>query len=151
MRLSLWFGAVQAAGREDGMALETTAMQLVAEAEKEIRTLSVDEARELLGREDVQFVDIRDIRELQREGRIPGAYHAARGMLEFWVDPESPYHKELFAEPKTFVLYCQSGWRSALATQTLQRMGLDGVCHVGGGFSDWKEAGAPTEPLPARK
>jgi rhodanese-related sulfurtransferase len=123
---------------------------LLAEAEKHIRTLSVEAARELLGRPDVQFVDLRDIRELQREGRIPGAFHAPRGMLEFWVDPESPYYKEVFAPGKTFVFYCQSGWRSALATHAVQQMGLPDVCHIGGGYRAWCEAGATTERLPER-
>ena len=100
---------------------------------------------------DVQFVDLRDIRELQREGTIPGAFHAARGMLEFWVDPESPYYKAIFGEDKTFVFYCQSGWRSALATQTVQRMGMEKVCHIQGGYRAWLDAGFDTAELPARK
>jgi rhodanese-related sulfurtransferase len=133
------------------MALKKRAKELVEEAEREIRTLSVEEARELQGSGDVQFVDIRDIRELQREGRIPGALHAARGMLEFWVDPDSPYYKDIFGEAKTFVFYCQSGWRSALATRTLQQMGMENVCHIGGGYGAWKEAGGATEPLPERR
>ena len=91
------------------MPLKRTARDLVAEAEREIRTVSPAQARSMLEQADVQFVDLRDIRELQREGTIPGAFHAARGMLEFWVDPESPYHKDVFAEDKTFVLFCQSG------------------------------------------
>ena len=99
---------------------------------------------------DVQFVDLRDVRELQREGKIPGAFHAARGMLEFWVDPESPYYKDVFGEDKTFVFYCQSGWRSALATQAVQRMGMEKVCHIGGGYRAWKDAGYAIEELPAR-
>lgn len=132
------------------MTLKTGYKALLAAAEREIRTLSIDEARNLLDDEDVQFVDIRDIRELQREGRIPGAFHATRGMLEFWIDPESPYYKSVFGSGKTLVFYCQSGWRSALATQTVQRMGLDKVCHIGGGYRAWMEAGAPTEALPPR-
>jgi rhodanese-related sulfurtransferase len=98
---------------------------------------------ELHGRDDVQFVDIRDVRELEREGIIPGAFHAPRGMLEFWVDPTSPYHKPLFAENRHFVLFCAAGWRSALATRTLQDMGLEKVSHIGGGFTAWKQKGAP--------
>jgi len=124
---------------------------LLEAAEREIRTLSVAQAQALLGRDDVQFVDLRDVRELQREGRIPGAFHAPRGMIEFWVDPESPYYKDVFAPGKTFVFYCQSGWRSALTTQTLQQMGLPEVCHIGGGYRAWCEAGAASEPLPERK
>jgi len=92
---------------------------------------------------DVVFVDIRDVRELEREGMIPGAFHAPRGMLEFWVDPDSPYYKEIFGSGKTFILYCGSAWRSSLATATLQDMGLAPVCHIEGGFSAWKAAGYP--------
>ena len=87
------------------------------------------------------FVDIRDVRELEREGTIPGAFHAPRGMLEFWVDPESPYHKEIFASGRRFVLYCASAWRSALAAKCLCDMGLEGVAHIEGGFTAWKAAG----------
>ncbi len=118
---------------------------LVDEANAQVRTLSVDEARALLGRDDTVFVDIRDPRELQREGRMPGAFHAPRGMLEFWIDPDSPYHKPVFAEDKTFVFFCAGGWRSALAARTAQDMGLKPVAHVGGGFGAWKAAGAPVE------
>jgi rhodanese-related sulfurtransferase len=93
---------------------------------------------------------VRDIRELQREGRIPGALHAPRGMLEFWVDPESPYHKEAFSSGKTFIFFCAAGWRSALATKTVQDMGLSPVKHIAGGFGAWKKAGLPVElPTPA--
>jgi len=93
----------------------------------------------------VVIVDIRDPREVQREGRIPGSFHAPRGMLEFWVDPESPYHKPIFAEDKTFVIHCASGWRSLLATDILQRMGLKPVLNLTGGFTAWKEAGGAVE------
>lgn len=127
------------------MALQNGYKALLEAAEREIETLSVDEARALHGRDDVQFVDIRDVRELEREGTIPGAFHATRGMLEFWIDPDSPYYKTVFEPGKTFVFFCQSGWRSALATQTAQRMGLEPVCHIEGGYRAWKEAGAPTE------
>jgi len=121
--------------------------QLVEQAETEIETLTVAEAQARHADADVQFVDLRDVRELYREGKVPGAYNAPRGMLEFWVDPDSPYHKELFAADKTFVFYCQSGWRSALATQTVQRMGMQKVCHIGGGYRAWKDSGAPTEDV----
>lgn len=117
--------------------------QLMAEARARIRTLSLPEALAKHGDPNVVFVDIRDVRELEREGMIPGAFHAPRGMLEFWVDPASPYHKEVFASGKEFVLYCQSAWRSSLATATLQDMGLAPVSHLEGGFKAWKEAGAP--------
>ena len=105
--------------------MKKTVKSMVDDAMSVITTYSVDEARELHGRDDVQFVDIRDVRELEREGVIPGAFHAPRGMLEFWVDPESPYHKPVFGQDKQFVLFCAAGWRSALATKTLQDMGLD--------------------------
>jgi len=121
--------------------------QLIADAEKEIETLDLDAARKLHGSPDVVFVDLRDPRELGREGKIPGAFHAPRGMLEFWVDPESPYHKDVFSSGKKLIFYCQSGWRSALATQTVKRMGLDNVCHIGGGFAGWKSSGAPVETV----
>jgi rhodanese-related sulfurtransferase len=119
---------------------------LVAEANKEVRTLSVDEARAMQGRDDVQFIDVRDVRELAETGRIPGARHVPRGLLEFWIDPKSPYHKEFFAEDKTFVFYCAASWRSALATRAAQDMGLAPVAHFEGGFNAWKDAGAPVEP-----
>ena len=119
--------------------------QLMAEASRKIRTLGIDDVKSRYGDPRVVFVDIRDVRELEREGMIPGAFHAPRGMLEFWVDPESPYFKEIFGSDREFVLYCQSGWRSTLATATLQEMGLARVCHIEGGFSAWKNAGLPVE------
>ena len=118
---------------------------LVEAAEREVATLSIDEALALQGREDVLFVDIRDIRELQRDGRMPGAFHCPRGMLEFWIDPESPYHKPRLAEDKQFVFFCAGGMRSALAAQAAQRMGLRPVAHVKGGFGAWKKAGGPVD------
>ncbi len=118
--------------------------QLIAEAREKIRTISIEEAVAKLADPNVVFVDIRDVRELEREGMIPNAFHAPRGMLEFWVDPESPYHKEVFSSGKEFVLYCQSAWRSSLATLALQEMGLTPVCHIEGGFKAWKEAGLLT-------
>ena len=118
---------------------------LVDAAEREIENLSVEDALKLQGRDDVSFVDLRDIRELQREGRMPGAIHCPRGMLEFWIDPESPYHKPAFAEDKKFVFFCAGGWRSALAAQTAQRMGLQPVAHIRGGFGAWKKAGGLVE------
>lgn len=133
------------------MALQKGYQALLDEALAAVRTLSLEEALTLHGRADVQFIDLRDPRELEREGRIPGAFHAPRGMLEFWVDPDSPYYKDVFAPGKTLVFYCQSGWRSALATRAVQDMGLPDVCHVGGGYRAWKEAGAPVEPMPERR
>jgi rhodanese-related sulfurtransferase len=124
--------------------------QLIAAAECEIETLTVDAAKALLDDEGVLFVDLRDVREIWREGKIPGAIHAPRGMLEFWVDPESPYYREVFGSGKRFVFYCAAGWRSALATQQMQKMGLGPVCHIGGGFSDWKASGGPVEAVEKR-
>lgn len=124
---------------------------LVEAAESEIETLDAGAAEAQLGDDHVVFIDLRDVRELQREGKVPGAFHAPRGMLEFWVDPDSPYHKPLFAEDKRFIFYCHSGWRSALATHAVQRMGLERVCHIGGGFDAWKDIGAPVEELPQKR
>ncbi len=124
--------------------------QMLDEANAVIETLPVEAALELHGNSDVVFVDLRDPREVEREGRIPGAFHCTRGMLEFWIDPESPYHKPVFAEPKRFVFYCASGWRSALATQTARQMGLENSAHIAGGYSAWRTAGGPTE-MPAKK
>jgi hypothetical protein len=118
---------------------------LVAEANSVVRTLSVEETQALLGREDTVLVDLRDPRELEREGKMPGAFHCPRGMLEFWIDPESPYHKPIFAEDKQFVFFCGGGWRSALAAKAAQEMGLKPVAHMDGGFTAWKKAGAPVE------
>ena len=132
------------------MALKYGVKQLVEAANARITTLAVDDAVSLLGDDDVVFVDIRDVRELEREGMVPGAFHAPRGMLEFWVDPDSPYFKPAFGEDKRFVLYCQSGWRSALATATLQDMGLPRVAHVAGGFHAWKDAGGDVVARPTR-
>jgi len=131
--------------------MKITHKQLIEAANAEIETLSVAEARELSGDETVQFVDIRDVRELQREGKVPGAFHATRGMLEFWIDPTSPYYKDIFGSGKKFVFYCQSGWRSALATKTVQDMGLENVCHIAGGYRAWKDSGAPTEEVTQKK
>jgi rhodanese-related sulfurtransferase len=124
---------------------------LVAAAEREIDTLSVGDALTLHGADDVVFVDLRDIRELDREGRVPGAFHCPRGMLEFWIDPASKYHKPVFAQDKRFVFFCAAGQRSALAAQTARRMGLAPVAHIGGGFGAWKAAGGPIDAAkPAR-
>ena len=113
---------------------------LVAASEARIRIISVEVALEKLGLDDVVFVDLRDVRELKREGGIPGAFHCPRGLLEFWIDPESPYHHAIFAEPKEFVFFCNLGWRSALAADIAQQMGLD-TCHIDGGFEAWKAFG----------
>ena len=91
------------------------------------------------------LIDIRDIRELEREGQIDGAFHAPRGMLEFWADPQSPYHKDVFAQASNLILFCASSWRSALAAKTLQDMGLPNIFDMDGGFNGWKSAGLPIE------
>jgi len=119
--------------------------ELIAEAEAEIETLSVAQALAAKDDPEVQLVDIRDIRELWREGAVPGALHVPRGMLEFWVAPDSDYHKEIFASGKKFVFFCALGHRSALATFAAQNMGLTPVAHIEGGFTAWKASGAPTE------
>ena len=131
-----------------------TRIVLVAAATAQITTYSVADvlARQAAGDTRVQLVDIRDPRELERDGTVPGALLAPRGMLEFWVDPASPYFKPVFAdESREFVLFCGAGWRSALATKTLQDMGMRNVAHIDGGFAAWKKQGAPIETLEARK
>lgn len=120
-----------------------TVKQLVEQALTEIETLSVGDAKNLAVQGDIQLVDLRDIRELKREGRIDGAVHVPRGMLEFWIDPESPYHKAELATKKKLVFFCAAGWRSALATKTAKDMGFKNVAHIDGGFGAWREAGAP--------
>ena len=122
--------------------------QLVAEAEAMVDVLSVEQAMAEYGKEGVQFVDLRDPRELEREGKMPGAFHCTRGMLEFWIDPESPYGKPIFQEDKRFIFFCAGGWRSALAARTAKEMGIENVAHVTGGFGEWKKAGGPVE-MPA--
>ncbi|HSN31827.1 MAG TPA: rhodanese-like domain-containing protein [Ideonella sp.] len=132
------------------MALKKTAKALVDEAMALITTRSVDEARALHERGEVLFVDLRDVRELEREGVVPGAVHAPRGMLEFWVDPESPYHRAVFAPGRPLLLFCAAGWRSALAARTLMEMGVEDVAHIEGGFDAWKAAGAPVAAKPSK-
>jgi len=124
--------------------------QLVAAAEREIETIDVAEALRLHGDADIVFVDLRDVRELWREGYIPGAFHCPRGMLEFWIDPESIYYRDIFACGKKFLFYCNLGWRSALAAQISQQMGLTPVAHLGGGFDAWKRAGGPVAQKEAK-
>ena len=114
---------------------------LVADAEQRIETITVEAALAVSDTSDVVFVDLRDVRELKREGKIPGAFHCPRGLLEFWIDAESPYYNKVFGEDKRFVFYCNLGWRSALATDVAQKLGLKSVCHIDGGFEAWKNAG----------
>jgi len=125
------------------MAMKKGYKALVDEAMAEIITLTAAQAIKRRDDNGYVLVDIRDPRELEREGMVPGAFHAPRGMLEFWIDPESPYFKPLFGEEKTFVFFCAGGLRSALATKTVQDMGLPRVAHIGGGFKAWREAGGP--------
>jgi len=129
------------------MKIKIGIKELCATAEKQIETITVDDALKLYQDDDVMVVDIRDIRELYRDGKIPGAYHAPRGMLEFWVDPESPYHKPIFLSGKRIAFYCGGGLRSALATLAVQQMGLENLCHIEGGFAAWKHADHPIEPV----
>ena len=131
--------------------IHTGIKALIDEANAEIETLSAAEAIAAAGKDDVIIVDIRDPREIERDGRIPGAFSCTRGMLEFWIDPESPYHKTIFAEPKKFVFFCAAGWRSALAAKLAQDMGLENVADIEGGFTAWKEAGGPIEAMAAKK
>ncbi len=127
--------------------ITTGVKHLVEEAKKAIEEISAEEAVALIEDDSVVIIDIRDVRELQRDGKVPGSFHCPRGMLEFWIDPSSPYHKEVFAQEKKFVFHCASGWRSALATQVAQRMGLKPVAHIESGFTGWKKAGGPVEDL----
>lgn len=119
--------------------------ELVAEAKTRITSLTPQEAQAMAERGEALLVDIRDIRELKRDGRVPDAFHAPRGMLEFWIDPASPYHKEALATDRTLVLFCASAWRSALSADQLQQFGHDKVAEIEGGFGAWKKAGLPVE------
>ncbi|WP_180966806.1 rhodanese-like domain-containing protein [Cohaesibacter celericrescens] len=125
--------------------ISITYQELLDAAEAEIETLTVEEAKALLHDETCVFIDIRDIRELDKSGRIPGSVHAPRGMLEFWVCPTSPYHRDVFAQDKKYIFFCAGGWRSALATQQMQRMGLAPVAHIEGGYSAWLAAGGEVD------
>ncbi len=133
------------------MALKKGIKDLIAEAEKKSKGISADDARALLGDPDTVFVDLRDVRELERDGMIPGAFHAPRGMLEFWVDPDSPYYKPVFAPGKTLILYCAADWRGVLAAAALADMGVENVLHLEGGLGQWKKAGRPVADKPAHK
>jgi len=120
---------------------------LIAEANKIVETISIEEAKKIVSSEKHILIDLRDIRELKREGKIPGAFSCPRGMLEFWIDPESPYHKGIFNQDKTYVFYCASAWRSALSAKTAMDMGLKPVLHIEGGFMAWKKADGDVETL----
>ena len=124
---------------------------LVDEAMAQVTTYSVEQVQARLNDPAVQIVDIRDIRELD-QGTVVGSFHAPRGMLEFWVDPESPYFKKLFAdESREFILFCGAGWRSALAARALQEMGMSNVAHIDGGYAEWVRRGGPTQTLEQNK
>ena len=134
------------------MAMKRGYQDMLREAEGQIRRLSPSDAVARANDPKVVFVDVRDPREIDREGMVPGAVSAPRGMLEFWVDPASPYHKPVFAQDKTYILYCAAGWRSALATKLLQDMGIADVMDIDGGFGGWRAVGGPVqtrEPKPA--
>ncbi len=135
------------------MALKKGYRKLLEEAYAAVRTMPLAEARAKHGDPDVVFIDIRDVRELESGGMIPGAILAPHGMLEFMVDPESPYYKEVFGSGKEFVLYCEGAWASALAAKALDEMGVPRVCHLEGGYAAWRASGGPTvayEPRQAK-
>ena len=123
-----------------------TVIQMVSEANEQVEEISVANALRLVKQENILFIDVRDIREVAKTGRVLGARHVPRGMLEMWIDPESPYHREFFAEDRKFIFYCASAWRSALAAKTAQDMGLIPVAHLAGGINAWIDAGGPIEP-----
>ena len=128
------------------MALKKTAAQMVADARARIEEIDTEDGIAMMDDPNVQIVDLRDPRERERTGFIPGSFHCPRGMLEFWVDPDSPYFKEIFGQDRKFVFHCASGWRSALSVATLQDMGFD-AAHLKEGFSGWEKAGGPVEKV----
>ena len=125
--------------------------ELCQEAEKEIETLNVNDVMLISENEDTQLIDIRDIRELWRDGTIPGSIHVPRRMLEFWVDPESPYYKSELNDTEEVILFCNGGWRSALAAASLQSMGVKNVAHMSGGFGQWQKEIGRVVPISASK
>ena len=131
------------------LEIKRSVKQMFDESMKEVETLNVEQARALHGQKGVTFIDLRDPREIWRDGGLPGAINVTRGMLEFWIDPASPYHKPFFASGDKFVLFCAGGVRSALAAKTAQDMGLTPVAHIEGGFGAWKKAGAPVGTVEA--
>ena len=133
------------------LKMKKTVQQMVDEASAGIETVPTEEAIKLVGKPGVTFIDIRDPRELWRDGTIPGAINVTRGMLEMWIDPESPYAKEYFQTGNKFIFFCAGAWRSALATKTATDMGLMPVAHLEGGLSAWKKAGGPVEKVEPKK
>ena len=133
------------------LKIKKTVQQMVDEANAEIETVSASDAIKIAHNDDVVIVDIRDPREIEREGKIPGAFSCTRGMLEFWIDPNSPYAKPVFQQDKKFIFHCAGGLRSALAAKTAQDMGLKPVAHIGGGFAAWRDAGGPVETWEPKK
>jgi len=127
--------------------LKLSSKQMVESARARIREIETADAIDMLQDDNVVIVDIRDVRERQRVGAIPGSYSCPRGMVEFWVDPESPYFKDIFEQDKTFLFHCASGWRSALTVATLQDMGFDNAAHIKEGFTGWEKAGGPIEKV----
>ena len=127
------------------LEIKRSVKQMFDEAMGQVETWTIDDAKAALGKPDVTFIDLRDPREIWRDGGIPGAINVTRGMLEFWIDPDSVYFKPIFGEDRKFVFFCAGGMRSALATKTAQDMGLKPVAHILGGFKAWKEAGGPVE------
>ena len=125
--------------------LKVNVALMVADARARIEEIEASDAISLLGDPDIVIVDLRDVRERERSGFIPGSFHCPRGMLEFWVDPQSPYFKPIFGEGKKFVFHCASGWRPALTVDTLQQMGFDNIAHIRDGFTSWQAAGGPVE------
>lgn len=124
----------------------TTGFQtLVDRAESEVEAIGTDEVKKRIGNDGVLLVDLRDVRELKREGKIPGSVHVPRGMLEFWIDPDCPYYKSFFDDAKEIIFYCNKGWRSALSTKTVQDMGLTNVRHMRGGFDQWVKDGGEVD------
>ena len=130
--------------------LKKSVNEMVSAAKARIIEITAEEAKKCFADDDVLIVDIRDVRERQKLGFIPGSYHAPRGMLEFWIDPESPYHKEIFGEDKRYIFHCAAGWRSALAVATLNDMGFEAE-HISDGFAGWIKTDGPIEYPKAKK
>ena len=129
------------------MPINKNVKMLVAEAKSQTNSIIPAEAYDMQQKGNAFLIDIRDIRELQRDGLVDGAFHAPRGMLEFWADPDSPYHKDIFATHNALILFCASSWRSALAAKTLQDMGMDNIWDLDGGYTAWKAADLPIKKM----